>query len=462
MRTNPFSRKWIPRGIAIAVAAGIISSVVIVGLREQERKSSEEELAAAVTSIEAHDPDWQWDGFVARLPRPEDAKNGSKVAVEVKRLLPANWTEQLRNEDWLKQLCETPVNALPKPEIIDSLRKETERMRAALDAARRFRNCPAGLRENPQPPRPGRGALDELEIDPTEAREGSLLLLEMDNFLAIASRNDNHVSDNLLACLNVSRSIGPDPFLVSQVRRRSLRRKATSALERSLATIQSFEGLKQIHEAWSEDAEEPLFYHAVRGDRALYGTVTLNLLSGRIDLSEAAKRTGSERFLLEREFNSWRRRATIPNDLALYLRWTQVAEQVSRLPVEKQHAASAGLPQVPFAREYNLSSSRTVALESNMVWFADSAGLMRCAVAGIACERYRLRFGKWPKSLSDLCPDYLAAVPIDPSSGKPVRLIADQHGLVIRAGSVGSKEGIIADEGIAFQLWNPENRGRRE
>ena len=45
----------------------------------------------------------------------------------------------------------------------------------------------------------------------------------------------------------------------------------------------------------------------------------------------------------------------------------------------------------------------------------------RCAEVGFALERYRLDHQKWPGSLEELVPTYLAKVPTDPFDGQPLR-----------------------------------------
>jgi hypothetical protein len=91
---------------------------------------------------------------------------------------------------------------------------------------------------------------------------------------------------------------------------------------------------------------------------------------------------------------------------------------------------------------------------------------MRSAAVGIACERYRLKQGRWPESLAKLVPDYLPAVPLDPYDGKPLKMKSLDDGVVIY--SVG-EDG--ADKGGAqrldndrygrnegFRLWNVKDR----
>src|SRR5207237_9389675 len=52
-----------------------------------------------------------------------------------------------------------------------------------------------------------------------------------------------------------------------------------------------------------------------------------------------------------------------------------------------------------------------------------SQGLMRCTIAAVAAERYRLKHkNAWPRNLDDLVKDgLLKEVPKDPYDGKPLR-----------------------------------------
>jgi hypothetical protein len=64
------------------------------------------------------------------------------------------------------------------------------------------------------------------------------------------------------------------------------------------------------------------------------------------------------------------------------------------------------------------------------VWVR-SVGQNRALQAAIACERYRLATGGWPEALDALVPDYLAAVPVDPFDGKPMRYAQTDEGIKI-------------------------------
>jgi hypothetical protein len=89
---------------------------------------------------------------------------------------------------------------------------------------------------------------------------------------------------------------------------------------------------------------------------------------------------------------------------------------------------------------------------------------LRCALVALAGERYRIARGHWPKSLSDLVPQFLANVPLDPYDAKPLRYRRLEDGVVIYCigpdevdnGGKISREDSMQD--IGFQLWDVNRR----
>ena len=45
--------------------------------------------------------------------------------------------------------------------------------------------------------------------------------------------------------------------------------------------------------------------------------------------------------------------------------------------------------------------------------------VLRCAITGLALERYRQEMGHWPGPLDELAPAYLKVVPLSPFDGQP-------------------------------------------
>src|SRR5262249_2710259 len=87
----------------------------------------------------------------------------------------------------------------------------------------------------------------------------------------------------------------------------------------------------------------------------------------------------------------------------------------------------------------------------------------RSLIAGLAAERFRLDNDRWPKSLAEMTPKYLAKIPDDPYTGKPLQMRDTGDGIVIYCvGPDGKSRGDFQEETAAkrfairyeFRLWN--------
>jgi hypothetical protein len=90
---------------------------------------------------------------------------------------------------------------------------------------------------------------------------------------------------------------------------------------------------------------------------------------------------------------------------------------------------------------------------------------LRCAIAAVAAERYRLKHEKtWPGGLDDLVKDgLLKEVPKDPYDGKPLRFKRTPTGVIVysvgpdmidNGGKVGPATPGAAGTDIGFELWD--------
>lgn len=62
---------------------------------------------------------------------------------------------------------------------------------------------------------------------------------------------------------------------------------------------------------------------------------------------------------------------------------------------------------------------------------AEHSAQVWAAGAGLASERYRRRYDRWPETLADLVPDFLAEVQADPFTGAPYRIRKTENGICI-------------------------------
>jgi hypothetical protein len=290
--------------------------------------------------------------------------------------------------------------------------------------------------------------------------------LKWDVVLAIEDGKKEQAVDSLLAMLNVSRSLGDEPFLISQLVRIATRTIASRSVEWSLAQGElPPEKLKALQAAWAADSEEPILLFGLRGERAIWDRQMENFLNGSANLSEMQE-VGSDFKGFAGGLGWWYYRTRLPGDRAQSLRNFNAVIEVARKPVEEQVALKGGTSMLVFDTEHPITKLFFPAIqkmsEANWRTTADS----RCVVAGLACERYRMKAGKWPASLESLVPEYLPTMPLDPYDGKPLRLKVLPDGIVVY--SIGLNK---IDEGgdlkrpdnpnggdEGFRLWDPKQR----
>ncbi|QDV89084.1 hypothetical protein RAS2_01450 [Phycisphaerae bacterium RAS2] len=111
---------------------------------------------------------------------------------------------------------------------------------------------------------------------------------------------------------------------------------------------------------------------------------------------------------------------------------------------------SQQLPWYSFVAKVIMPSQRSAAVSWVRV-----VGQQRALVTAIACERYRLKHGKWPEKLDALVPDYFDAVPLDPFDEKPIRFARIPEGF--KVWSIGED---FVDNGGDVRRLDPDPKKR--
>jgi hypothetical protein len=267
------------------------------------------------------------------------------------------------------------------------------------------------------------------------------------------------------AILHAARSLGDEPLAISQLVRVAGRELAVRALERILAqgTV-SAKGLAEAQAFLSDESGQPLTVLALRGERAGYHHLFTNLENGTIDLSALA---GSKQSSAWDRVSTALRGPEIRRAHAWLLRYLTEAVAVAKRSGDGQAEAllqqAAELADAPLLAQL-LLPALTKVMDAIQRTDAD----LRCAVAGLAAERYRLGHGRWPQSLQALVAEgLLARVPTDPYDGQPLRLRAAPDGVVIYSvGETGAYQGDDLDQPdydprqprLEFRLWHPDRR----
>jgi hypothetical protein len=267
--------------------------------------------------------------------------------------------------------------------------------------------------------------------------------------------------------LNTGRAIGDEPTLISLLIRIALQAVSLASLERTLAqgepSVAELEALQRLLE---DEVRQPLLWIALRGERAgIYRTLEA-MTNSRIPLSQLGR--GSIPSFGE-GFAQVFINPGLKRGNARLLRVLSEWIEVSKRPVEEQTGLFK-LPQPASQRagiEDIIVELLLPAIERVAEAFQRSQAKLRCGVTALAAERYRQAHGRWPDSLDELVQaKLLAAVPLDPYGGAPLRLRRTANGLVIYSISRDGQDngGNLSDDSraagtdLGFQLWDVEKR----
>jgi hypothetical protein len=433
--------------------------------REIARRDGERELVETQERVAASDPDWSWEKYSAARRKPPAGKNGADLIPKIKKLTRPEWGKEFTKEEW-KPLLEIEPNVRYSPLVVEQVRRELTDSADAVQLARSLKDRPFGHREIVLTP----NVLDTLLPDTQDTRAAADLL-QWDTVLAVEDDDRLRAVNDLLALLNAGRSIGDEPFLISQLVRMACTGITVRATERFLAQAPGPTDLSELQRALAAEAEEPLLLYGARGERAAFDRLLENMQTGVVG-SEALDKGGSQDSL--RRLGWWRYRANLPAERAYGLEWLSRFVEAARRPVHEQPALVAAIPEPPNDSRHVLVHLLLPAVEKVAHAHWRTTALARCAAVGIACERFRQEHKRWPTALNELVPAFLPAVPLDPYDGLPLRYTKWEDGVVVY--SVGKRGQnrfdrlVAADpvvqtkpglpEGIeyGFRLWNPDKR----
>lgn len=459
--------KWLKR----VVLGIVVLLLLIVGWEylqwQLTWRAGNARLQPLIAELDATDPDWRAAGLCAtrnaRLAPPE--ANTAEQALAAAKLLPQPFDKRLQAVAWWRW---RPVGEMPSSEESRSLTECLRQSGSAVAEARNLRRLP-------------NSGVAVVFADPIWARTQlphAHVLHDLGLALGAEARHqavENHGDDAIRAVrtqLAVAASIGDEPTVAGQSVRVATSFQAVFTATDVLGLCQPTEpALAELQLAFGDEAEQPRATHAIKGDRA----GVFRAMQG-VDRSELAF---ADLFSLRKidgpqpEGTSWGERFDARHH------FKNVPLQTAKaMEYHNQLLAAASLPHGPNRRSELRSIERAMAIHltgymsghgtkilslllANLVPLIDtetnSTALLRCAATAIACERFRLKTGRFPKSLAELPPTLLPTIPDDPYTGNPVRLSVTGTGLVVSASSSGG-----IDPGIKFRERSQEEEPGRE
>jgi hypothetical protein len=454
------NRKWLKRigvGLVLLVllaAVGVYSTWSVIRSRGKEARD------AAIAKLDAEDPNWRAADLCAVRNKtiPAADENSAERALQAVKLIPKSFDEWTKQEKWRGEL---KPGVLPHDEDVCELAAVHMECGEALVVARSIRHLPRGGfklefdQSNPL----------NTSIENTQMMREAASLLDVDVIMLCYTGRADEAVESCHALLNTARSIGDEPTLISQLVRMALLAITRSAVERALGWGEPTAGLAELKAALAAELSEKRLTYGLRGERAMMFLLTEGIETGQVDLGGVAGSgpTGG----LKGRAETTALRLHLPQQQATMLRLYSEMIAASELNGPERKAAFDAI-QLPQGRRFAdiLINLLLPAIEKVAQAETRTQAQLGCAIAAIACERYRQRFGKWPESLATIPKDVLPKLPTDPYTGKRLlyKITADGP-VVYTTGPDETDDGaeVIDPKGdkgmdVGFRLFHPDRR----
>lgn len=416
-----------------------------------------EELTQVLNQLDAEEQDWRLEQIEANRRAVPEKENGALIVMAAGRRLPKEFSRSKLADE----LSKTPPPAQLPQDLAKKVREELKGLDDALMTARTLIDYPHGRF-------PITYSADFVSTLVKHQQDARLIgaLLQVDAYAHIQEGQWAAAWQSSKALLNVNRSVGDEPLLISALIRLAMQGLTIQCIERLLAHGAIADD--QLHAMQTElarEVDEPLFLRAMRGERA--GTHQLMTKLETEDVPIAVAMDGMFSGRRSRPAGWWDRF----NDLFARKMVYRSHAWLVRFYSDVMDAAGRPFPeQYEALREIDIVSKEFFAERDNDFILASLLArgvlkvaveeqrldtLLHCASTALAAERFRLKFERWPESLDELVQQkFLAAVPMDLFDGDPLRFRRAADGVVIH--SVGRDGNYAADALDRLEDFNPQ------
>src|SRR5262245_10522265 len=438
-------------------ALGLMSLVAALSWYGHFCNQAEGALARAVADVDAVDPHWRLEDVEASRAVVPDEQNGALLVLSAAGKLPPQWSaplsEDLANEQYYAR---RPVEQLTES-MTAHLRKMLEQVQPALADARRLVNRPSGrfpLTYAPDWAGTVTGHHDAV-LSATDH-------LRYDVMLRAQDRDINGALASCRALANGGRSLGDEPIDGSQKIRMSLVLSAVWSAEMALGQGEAGDReLAALQQLLEDEEGHPGLEITLRGSRAGFHVMLRGIESGQFAVSSCML---------------WRK--PIPVVTQVMDRWecdrmkfdhaqflTDITDRIrqARTPWEQRPEASQSPVGLLICGNVTIRELLNDACTMPEGYCHYAAAQIRCGVALLAAERFRLAHGRWPESTAELAPGLADRPPTAPYLGGPLGLRRTAEGIIIYSkGLNGTDDGGDIDttedgppmKDVGFHLWD--------
>ncbi len=453
---------------ALAFVA-VLALIVFIAEASFHRMGSHK-LNEVSAQLDTEEPGWKLDQIEAarQAAKPPDEANPSVAVIELHAKIGAWWPRHRSSEDGslgiptnrqpaFSQLCWLLQARLETRDVRNAAR---ERLLKPEYLARAGGYYPIVMKENPI-----------LTLLPhAEKARAMASLLDYDARISTMEGDPERGIRSARAGLVVAKSIGDEPFLISQLVRIACAKVAAQSALQVLAWGEPRQGLAELQAELLAEANFPWLLTGLRGERGSIDKLFQGLESGTITIEELEGLGGNVEGPFKKiGFKLYK--GLLPGDHAKALELLNAYIAAAKLPATEHLTALKAIPMPPRPPEdfrYMVSlmivPATAKVAEASIRIRAD----LLTAYAAIACERYRLANGRWPTSLAEIPKAILPEVPVDPYDGQPLRFMRFEDGIAVYSVGDGKEETVmrrrgngdpLSHIGQGWKLWSPEHRG---
>jgi hypothetical protein len=414
----------------------------------------------AIAETDRLDPRWRLEDIEADRISPSRDENAAVVVMAlIKSAGRRRVDDHPRYEKVFADLA--PARQL-NPEQLDLIRDRLDSLGESLQEARRLRDLPYGR----YPLVYASDIYSTLIPDQADSRiVGDWL--QHDAYARAQAGDIDGALESCAARLNVARSLGDEPVVITFLQRSAGDQWFIDALERVLAQGVATEfhlADMQARIRREIDDLQQQWINSIRGERAATFRLYEGLASGAMKVSQlrSLTRVGGGRF----DFLLDRAPALAVSDYPEHLRLMNQYVEIAKLPVADQMVKLRALERGPggpaFFSEFMPAFIKIAENHQR------TQARLRCAMAALAYERYRVKNERWPAVLEQLVMTrFYDNVPIDPYTGQSLRMRRRPDGVVIYSlgpdgqddgGDVETPPGALTGKDLGFRLWEPAKR----
>jgi len=435
--------------LLILAAIGVVAVGPFVGRQLYRRYADERLLRETIADLDDRDPHWRLEDLEANRAVVPDAENSANVI----RAARAHITPFLPPSGAWVHLPEltNPVRVLTdqqRQSVIDLV----ESVEPAIPPTLRLEHFQRGR----HPITYSADGINTSRAHLTDISEIYNRVLEPLVLMHVDAGDASAAVRDCVCLLNLARSIGDDP-LVQTVRTR-FDLFSVWAVQRLLGHMEIADAdIRRLQTVLTEETAHDAWPAVLRGDRALWHRIMLAVQAGSLPGSFprklTANRDGIKRSSRIDQVVDWID-DQLPSSLAgaharILLNRADLLAATENLswheraaPVEE---ASQADPTDAVARAEFRETLRE---------FRTNHAMMRCMLVALAAERYRLRHGAWPAAATELVPEFLPELPLDPFGGRRMSLKRLPDGIVVN--SIGPNG--LDDAGLSVRLSDVARR----